>query len=621
MNKAICIGAILVGMLVVGMGFMPPRHDSDFEVQKFATLPVQSGGRVLPLDSVAINSLRVIGGKGSVRLPEGGRLSAIAWFLEVALRPESSDAIPSFRIDNAEVLGLFGWQQEDRKFFSYNELLPHIHAIEREYQIASAVESAQRTVYQGQIVKLYNALFLYNQLTRSFVSSPTGIPSMEYLNWQNTIAAAFAAVRQMEDGQAQPNDQALAHFSAYLENYQRLAQLSRIGIVPPQPGVDSNDHNKWANLGEALLETPVTGTVNPIVMAYAQLAEGWRSNDAKAFNDTVTQLHGMIDPQSNLFRVHFEEFFNTSEPFYRAAILYLLIFLLAAAGWLVRAEPCHRAAGWLLVLAFAVHTFGLLARMYIQQRPPVTNLYSSAIFVGWGAVLLGLILERINRNGLGAAVAAICGFVTLIIAHNLAMTGDTLEMMRAVLDSNFWLATHVTIIVIGYSAVFVAGLIGALYLILRYFPGLCPPAQQENLMRMAYGTTCFSLLMSFVGTMLGGIWADQSWGRFWGWDPKENGALLIVLWCAIMLHARWAKIVSPAGYMALAVGGNIITAWSWFGTNMLGVGLHSYGFMDRAFLWLCAFFLSQLAIMTLALFPPARIIGKARQRSISQHSS
>jgi hypothetical protein len=219
MNKAICIGAILVGMLVVGMGFMPPRHDSDFEVQKFATLPVQSGGRVLPLDSVAINSLRVIGGKGSVRLPEGGRLSAIAWFLEVALRPESSDAIPSFRIDNAEVLGLFGWQQEDRKFFSYNELLPHIHAIEREYQIASAVESAQRTVYQGQIVKLYNALFLYNQLTRSFVSSPTGIPSMEYLNWQNTIAAAFAAVRQMEDGQAQPNDQALAHFSAYLENW------------------------------------------------------------------------------------------------------------------------------------------------------------------------------------------------------------------------------------------------------------------------------------------------------------------------------------------------------------------------------------------------------------------
>ena len=103
--------------------------------------------------------------------------------------------------------------------------------------------------------------------------------------------------------------------------------------------------------------------------------------------------------------------------------------------------------------------------------------------------------------------------------------------------------------------------------------------------------------------MLGGIWADQSWGRFWGWDPKENGALIIVIWNALILHARWGGLVKQRGLMCLAIIGNIMTSWSWFGTNMLGVGLHSYGFMDAAFVWLVIFIVSQVAIVGLAQLP------------------
>jgi len=108
-----------------------------------------------------------------------------------------------------------------------------------------------------------------------------------------------------------------------------------------------------------------------------------------------------------------------------------------------------------------------------------------------------------------------------------------------------------------------------------------------------------------VGTVLGGIWADQSWGRFWGWDPKENGALLIVLWNAIILHARMAGYVRERGTMVMAIFGNIITALSWFGVNMLGVGLHSYGFMDKAFVALSTFCASQFLLM-LVCWAPAR---------------
>src|SRR5205814_2809994 len=95
--------------------------------------------------------------------------------------------------------------------------------------------------------------------------------------------------------------------------------------------------------------------------------------------------------------------------------------------------------------------------------------------------------------------------------------------------------------------------------------------------QMIYGVLCFASLLSFTGTVLGGLWADYSWGRFWGWDPKENGALLIVLWIALILHARWGGMVKQRGLAVLSVLGIIITAWSWFGTNFMGVGLHAYG--------------------------------------------
>src|SRR6202035_3640854 len=130
---------------------------------------------------------------------------------------------------------------------------------------------------------------------------------------------------------------------------------------------------------------------------------------------------------------------------------------------------------------------------------------------------------------------------------------------------------------------------------------------------------CFAMLLSFTGTILGGIWADQSWGRFWGWDPKENGALIIVLWNAIILHARWGGLVRERGLMNLAVFGNIVTSWSWFGVNMLGIGLHSYGFMDGAVKWLMLFMVGEVALIILGCLP-LKLWKSFQTRSTSAHS-
>jgi len=268
-----------------------------------------------------------------------------------------------------------------------------------------------------------------------------------------------------------------------------------------------------------------------------------------------------------------------------------------------------------------VHTFGLIFRMVLEGRPPVTNLYSSAIFIGWAAMVIGIIVERVYRVGLGCIVASFAGFVTLLIAHNLALGGDTMEMLRAVLDTNFWLATHVVVVTLGYASTFFAGKLAILYVCLGLFTPLLNQTLAGSsgstsrtktassitlgkaLGKMVYAVVCFATLFSFVGTVLGGIWADQSWGRFWGWDPKENGALLIVLWNAIILHARWGGLVRDRGIMLLAIFGNIVTSFSWFGVNMLGIGLHSYGFMDAAFKWLMLFVGSQVLLIIVGSLP------------------
>jgi ABC-type transport system involved in cytochrome c biogenesis permease subunit len=198
----------------------------------------------------------------------------------------------------------------------------------------------------------------------------------------------------------------------------------------------------------------------------------------------------------------------------------------------------------------------------------------------------------------------VAGFATLTIAHILSADGDTMEVLQAVLDTQFWLATHVTCITLGYATTYVAGLLGLIYILEGVFTRRLTEERGRSLTRMIYGIVCFATFFSFIGTVLGGLWADDSWGRFWGWDPKENGALMIVLWNALLLHARWGGIVRARGIAVLSVFGNIVVSWSWFGVNQLGVGLHSYGFTSGVAISLVSFAFTQVLVIGAALFVP-----------------
>ncbi|MCA9279912.1 MAG: cytochrome c biogenesis protein CcsA [Phycisphaeraceae bacterium] len=538
-----------------------PKSDSGFDYDAFGRIPVSAEGRTKPLDTVARNALMQISGKQSVELSmpashhdnadvEAGRkerkVEAIEWLAWVMTRSQEAADFPVFRIDHPDVLGTIGLAGTDRKRFSLNELLPNVAEIDEQASRALNVPAKQRDPFQRHIANLDDQLTTYALITRS--DTPYFVPPLtQEEDWQSASSAAQNA--------------------------------------PSHPGFVS---------------------IEQIMLRH-------QSDDVEAFNEAVKNHLNLVAKTNGraTSRANVEVIFNRAKPFLNAAVLYVLAFLLALfsvlfscmqtkQGW---ADALGRAALGVIFISFVMHTIGLGTRIYLQGRPPVTNLYSSAIFVGWGCVLLGMFLERLFRIGIGSIVASAVGFATLIIAHNLSSGGDTMQMMQAVLDSNFWLATHVVVITIGYSATFLAGALAIVYILMGVLTLALNKERATALSKMIYGVICFASLMSFVGTVLGGIWADQSWGRFWGWDPKENGAVLIVMMNLLILHARWGGMIKQRGMAVLAVFGNIITAWAWFGTNMLGVGLHSYGFTNSAAFWLIVFVASQLLIMTVGTLP------------------
>ena len=316
---------------------------------------------------------------------------------------------------------------------------------------------------------------------------------------------------------------------------------------------------------------------------------GDKSSDATAFNGAVRDYSDLLQarpPQPwNREKTDFEAEFNHFAPFFHAMILYVFAVLLGCFSWLGWNVPLRRACTWLTLFTLVAAHAGAGGCIYISGRPPITNLYSSALFVGWGGVVLAVLLEFYSRIGVANVVGAFLGFATLLISVLMSTAvplfkGDSFTVLVAVLDTQFWLATHVTCVTMGYSATLLAGLLGIMYVVRGLFtPSQDAPVAKETA-RMIYGTVCFAIFFSFFGTVLGGLWADDSWGRFWGWDPKENGALIIVLWNALVLHAYWGRMVGQRGLAVLAIMGNIVTAWSWFGVNELGVGLHTYGFTE-----------------------------------------
>lgn len=481
----------------------------------YRDIPVQDGGRIKPLDTFARNQLLSIYGKRSLKSED---VPAIDWLIDLLADPHIGFKQKVFKLRNPEVVQSLGLEWDNIHTYSYHEILD---GLERQRELLIQIHEKpvdELSIIESQLKELH-------------------------------------------------------------ANFQKFANMWwHLKIIPP---ISDNPEDSWISPWEVESEQALSENQRNLLFNFLEYLNKKLQNDTLGMDMAMSNYYNELNTNYSILidshRLKLETWYNEANMFYISLAFYILAFLLLGFSWVTAPILLKKIAYFSLIIGFLLHGGGLCLRMYIMQRPPVTTLYESIIFVSFIANLCAIILEYIRKDGLGIFIGSISGAIFHYIGFKYSVDGDTMGMLVAVLNSNFWLATHVTTITIGYGTSLMAGFMGHIYLGMA----ILYPERTSSLKEIynnTFGITLMALFFSLFGTILGGIWADQSWGRFWGWDPKENGAMLICMWHLMMIHMRLSGMVKGPGFALGMVLNNIIVALAWFGVNLLSVGLHSYGF-------------------------------------------
>jgi tetratricopeptide (TPR) repeat protein len=494
-------------LFIASTVFKATRPATGLDYKSFGTLPVVSNGRVQPLDSLARNALLSIHGKQRIPGDDVPATPATpaAWLAELGFNPKLADTRKIFLIHHDDLLGLTKLTRGEEKSYSYAQLLPSFPALQPEARRIGEIDSKKWSPYEKALMLLTRNLTLYNQLKHALALPGQDHLESEFNLFLSEIGGALVEVAK-QDRAEEFNQSAIDTASSRMRTVVDWVSMTEVYTIPSGTGADG-----WRKLPDSLIDSIDKLTLHTATLAYARIGDAYRDKDTAAFNTAIKnyqelsrtiknyqelsrtiknyqELSRTIKNYQELSRTiknyqdwllgnrsetlkksSSESLFNGIAPFYLSMVLYVVAFLCAIVSWLWQGSTLHQAAFRVLLIGLTLHTLGLVTRMILEGRPPVTNLYSSAIFIGWGAIILSSALELFYRNAIGTAVATLVGFATLLIAHHLSLSGDTLEMMRAVLDTNFWLATHVVVITLGYSATFLAATIAVVYLLHRAF--------------------------------------------------------------------------------------------------------------------------------------------------------
>ena len=588
-------------------------------------IPIQEQGRIKPLDSFARNQLLKFNGKTSLTIYDNNvrfKLDAIDWLMPILLQDPNSLNIPVFKIENPDVTNAIKLEWREKSTYSYNEINDGLNYIDNSInnpQLIQTLKIRNRNngnsldLIDKQLLDLSHKRDLFNQL---YYSASFLIPNIhieaEALNLAKLLqvkpnqsisyihlfykiqALLIKAEEQSQDKQSQIELlNKLGFDKAVLEEHSfsdliLMIIMQQVNIKPPLlqsdilkifPTKDTN--NPWLSINQiAIQDIP---EYFDMIIALESLFKSHiekQSIDIQKINKYQHIIFNDYDVNTNLLIR--EANYNKANLFYWSLIFYILSFISAIILIIIKNlnSKLKIIPVILLIIGFLYNTSGLIIRMTILNRPPVSTLYESVIFVAFIAVLLAIILEIIKRDNFGLLIGSLSGIILHYISFGYASDGDTFGVLVAVLNSNFWLATHVTTITTRYGTTIIASLVGHLYLLKAAWNS--NKEELKSIFNIMLATTFIALFFTMFGTILGGIWGDQSWGRFWGWDPKENGALLIVMWLLMMLHLKISGWVKGAGYALGLVLANITVALAWFGVNLLNVGLHNYGFTEGA---------------------------------------
>ena len=566
----------------------------------FNELPIQEDGRIKPLDTYSRNQLLRFYGKKTIKSDDDQKVLAIDWMKNVFIDTENEISRKIFNIRNPEVAYSLGLDKNDSHKYSFLDI---VNGFKENQSLLESLQSKaddQNTLVEEQIIEVYQNVILFDEISHSMfcflpiikVENKTLIDYLDISDDNTMVSYSFfmrnidkfrVLLEDLLETNEQDWNESHVELSSIAMHLQSLTQYHYAQSLKIIPSFENKGNERWLSPWELMDGRPLNEQQKRMLIAYEKLTLGLVDNDVDLVNSQSKKIVSIIESHDDAFNSNLlikETSFNELNIFLYSLIFYIISFLIIGINWMYTAPFTRKISFGIIIAGFLMHGYGLLLRMIIMQRPPVSTLYESILFVSFILVLFALIFEFIRKDTLGILIAAVGGSLLHFVGFKYAADGDTLGMLVAVLNSNFWLATHVTTITIGYGVSLVAGLMGHIYLLAAFFK----PDDNKELKKIfdnMFGLTLMGLFFTMFGTILGGIWADQSWGRFWGWDPKENGALLIVLWHLMMLHLRVSGIVKPLGYAYFLSLVNIVVVLAWFGVNLLNVGLHSYGFTDN----------------------------------------
>ena len=596
----------------------------------FSDIPIQEEGRIKPLDTFADNQLLRIYGKSSL---SNSSLSSTDWLFGILTDDSLTLSLPVFYIRNPEVVNALELDMNDDRRYKFEDISLSIESKIDMLEKINQKPEDNRTLVEQQLLEIYfNALNF--KMLQSDLLCLTPILPIKDANIADRLGVKiddkvsfFKFIRNLEKMQdfidaiesKNIEEWSSSDISFYeiitilpnLSNNLSLTESYSLRILPPFDNNHGSDWmSPWQSIGTGNLRSSYHDDILISLEHYIQSQynedEKGRKDALKSYEQALyNSSDGIEIPSVSMLKR--ETWYNHANLFTISIVFYIFGFIMICFSLLFWNKWLRRVALLSVVIGFGFHFYGILLRMIIMGRPPVSTLYESIIFVGLISILCAFLIEYSRRDGLGVLAASIAGSIFMYISFGYASDGDTMGVLVAVLNSNFWLATHVTTITIGYGTSIVAGIMGHIYL----FYSILYPNRKKRLRSIynnTFGITILALFFTLFGTILGGIWADQSWGRFWGWDPKENGALLICMWQIFMIHLRLTGIVKGLGFAAGMVINNIIVALAWFGVNLLSIGLHSYGFASGIAMNLLIFCSIELFISL-----GGYLIGKIRQ--------
>ncbi len=571
--------------------------------ENFQTLPIQHDGRIKPISTFSRNFLYALSGYESL-----SSMGSDEWLAEVLFDPANALQRPVFRIFRPDILGM---EKREKPYYNFAEVA---QALQKKTDVLSALSSKDPqtlTKDQTELLHINEMAGAYLQILRTFsfmlplnirlpdelvnkwgVSSEKDFTLLDYKRIEERVTKDVQNIikkKGKDPTKYSPQELAITAFSFEMKMLEHSGDNNILFRITP--GVDTSKNAQWYSPWSLIDTGQATPQSNAYIKIWQDMARAYLSQDATAWDTAVGQAKQVSNNFNGVKHLSLEVTYNILHPL-SLSLFSALIGFLCSITYMATNKQYWRIGGSLAMgLCGTFLTVAIGMRMIILSRPPVGTLYESIIFVAMLAVLACCFLEYKRRDGNGLLTGSLSALILLFTAQSFAHD-DTLKMLGAVLNTNFWLATHVLCITAGYAWCLIVSILAHIWLVKNALY-----KNADALIRPIKILMILSLLFTSIGTILGGIWADQSWGRFWGWDPKENGALLIVLWIIWILHGQISGHVNKIWAMASMAALSIIVSLAWFGVNLLNVGLHSYGFISGIASGLFAFITFELMVI------------------------